>query len=302
MAYMALLLPSGLAWSACNVDAEQTGATSLMQQSGQGNFACSDLTGKGVAMTGEPMTAIDKPHLAITFGPGNLSIDWQLIGDYEADALIVEAADGKRCIYNYPNNATSGTNLTPGGDKSIKNVTACTDSFFENEPLPPTPPPISTVGDGCQGNISVSCNGDAGCDDFLVVTAHSLENAAVCNGTLAQGDTQTQCVDQCVRRTPDPSCDGLSGELPLGLCAPCELSQSVPADPSDPDLRYCWEYTNKVVLGGDSASGRTAGTFIPQEALQGTSSDTQFFEGTTCYKTTTKLNGRYYTYTTCGPP
>lgn len=119
-------------WAFCNTNSSQTNAVSAYALSGQGNFSCGALN-----MVSVPTSAtITKPSAL-----GGNGIDWALTGA-EVDAVTVEDASGKRCVYNYGPGATGGQKLTPNSNNTASKVLVCADG---NVPPAPNNPPTVEI-------------------------------------------------------------------------------------------------------------------------------------------------------------
>lgn len=261
----------------CQPNGESNSAYSLK---GQGNFACADL---GMNTVSE-------------FDPdiqGSEIVGWNT-GSSEAqiDAIIIEPSSGKRCLVNYPQVFIEDTSLAAGNGLSAPNADTidlaigCQD-LINPEPFMPPPTPISTVGEGCQGSICIPNSVTGECDVVPTVSVTAVQpdgTPAVCSGTAGDQAAQIQCNDTCVERTPpdDGTCIATQdGFFPIA-CSRCE--------PSAPgaELKYCWEYVDK----SDGIVFKPAQTLYQEPG-------TTVYDGSTCYKTTVRIGGIAYTYTTC---
>ncbi len=331
---LALLGTSGGVWSACIDSLEGTGATTVQNASGQGNFSCGDMNPGPDGGVMSPIT-----NLIVTFAPDNKSVDVEVPANQltgcggntpgpcnEIDAIFITASGkGTRCLYTFSNYTDLAEGLRRSNETfNASSLTVCADGIGAVPPVEPEViEPISTVGDGCVGDVTV---GQTTLDNLALVTAVSLDGntLAVCNGT---GETlqQVQCVNVCEnfeQRAETPECaadsTGLTnGELNLEACRPCDLTDPLAppgVDQNGNPLFYCWEYTNSVVrnpaldpITYPNAPGtqfvpgttieRTLGTLLPHKEAWSASGEDKVFNG--CYKTTRTLNGRLYTYTTC---
>jgi hypothetical protein len=240
----------------------------------------------------------------------------------EIDAVYIRPnGNGTRCLYTFSDYSGSAIGLESGGSTfTASSVVVCADGV--GTPPPPEPEiiePISTAADGCQGQISDGANAIPG---FTVYTAVSQEGnqVAVCSTT-----DQFQCVNICKNfqgRAETPECAAASvgltdGQLDLNACRPCDLTDLSDPPAVDRDgnaLFYCWEYTNSVVRdpplsatsypnapGTENVPGtevpRAPGTLLPHKPAWSNTQEIQAYNP--CTTTTTWLNGRQYTYTTC---
>jgi hypothetical protein len=312
-----------VALAQCNTDFTETLAASVLQQSGQGNLACTDFIGQNAdpQITGMADVTTD-PSIVVTYGAGKKSLDWVINSPtLEADVVIVEAADGKRCSYFYPNDARQGFQLSPGSDRSIKSATFCTDNALVDPPPPPPPPPqpISTFGN-CAGDprtakIQQAVNdGDLNQDNSIDVIVGFGEDdngeftLAVCSDE-ADG-SQVPCAGWCERDgygitfgKGSPACTaalaaapyngmpGPNGELPIE-CRPCELASNVqPTGPTlPPDADYCWQHSHQV--------DANESFFIPVKKTETGSATWTRFEGSSCYEVKVTFYGVEYTFYT----
>jgi hypothetical protein len=312
VATLFLLTSAGVVWAECNDNFSETGATSVLRSGGQGNLACSDFIGPGGPM--EEISADYSPSA----NPNPLypeSIDWSITAaGVSADRVIVEAADGQRCDYAY-NSAREGNNLSPAGNKRVKNVVFCSDGETLPEAQPPRVP-VSTAVEGCKvgdngnpGNI-VNLQDGVDQDDAIgvVVGFGNKEDGtalvAVCadqSGTTA-GTAQVQCDNQCLPPSPGFGPDSAAcandlannqnlavGELPLS-CRSCALSTEASPSPAGV-ANFCWELASKA--------DRVTETFTPAVELEGGSAEVKRYEGSYCYLTTTVYYGIAYSYWVC---
>jgi hypothetical protein len=129
----AVLSVPGKIWAECSVTVNggATNAVSAYSLSGQGNFNCSDLNMQPASATVSNPTTIQ----------GSNGIDWALT-DTEVDAVAVQDANGKRCVYNYGPGATGGMGLEPPTNKAVLEVFVCADGFVIP---PPNSPPTVTI-------------------------------------------------------------------------------------------------------------------------------------------------------------
>jgi hypothetical protein len=330
---LGVLTASATARSACVVPPNTLtaiGATSVLDASGQGNFSCANMS---PGPDGQPMldvTADVTLTPALTDQSGRwLSVDISAPASKEIDAVYIRAnGNGARCLYTFSNYSLTASGVESGGDDfDAADVIVCADGSGTPPPEEPVIiEPVSTVGDGCVGEVTVVIDGiEQSLDDLALVTAVSLDGdtLAVCNGAGEMSE-QVQCVNLCENFTPraeTPECAAAStgltnGELDLEACRPCDLSDPIQPPGTDKDgnpLFFCWEYTNSVVRddlplgtypsmpGTQFVPGtmipRTLGTLLPHKEAWSTSDETKVFNG--CYTTTRTLNGRLYTYTTC---
>jgi hypothetical protein len=108
-----LALGPGAVPAACNTG-DETGAVSVYDLSGQGNFSCADLN--------------MSPVSGVVSSPSSpVALDWLLGTATEVDTVVVQDSSGKRCVYNYGPGATGGVGLSPPADKPIANTFFCAD-------------------------------------------------------------------------------------------------------------------------------------------------------------------------------
>ncbi|MDX1488613.1 MAG: hypothetical protein R3268_10465, partial [Acidiferrobacterales bacterium] len=240
-----------------------------LQKSGQGNLVCADFAGpNGVTMQDlSNFTAVTAPT-------GNSTTSWstnlQSPSLLAGDKAIVEAADGRTCIYDYLVDLYFDPGpLTAPGNKSIKTVTVCTDSQLRGETLTPaTDPTPLTTGDGCEGTTLQAAvddqDGAQGIDIVFGVGTQpdaSEQQLALCSdrpnpagpiAAAASTGQQVQCVDRCETPIGYPVTVGMDsqdctdalmgatalpdGRLPIA-CRRCATSGSTQID-SDPGSLY----------------------------------------------------------------
>lgn len=281
---------SGVASAACNND-PLTGAEFSLEQGGQGNLTCSSLqTPEGSMMDASGYVDLD-------FGPGGKSVDWVLSG-LDVDAIIVEAADGKRCDYFIREGVTAGFDLTPGGDKRIKNVTSCADGVTE-APTEDLPAPIATATD-CIGTVAqtfqLAVNGNPDLRHVVAIGQSDTgeDNLALCSADDSGAPSQTQCANRCVRPAgyPDHIPAGVNctpdanGKIDLA-CRACELSS---VEPNPEGVPYCFEFSHQV--------DELAGTYIPPTTTTPGWVRWEKHEGSACFLFTTTFFGVEYSYWT----
>lgn len=292
------LAAAGNVRAECNPDPE-TGALYTLEQGGQGNLACFDMQASNSVMMEVPDTGI------VMTAPSGKFADWNS-GNVDIDVILVEAADGRRCNYFIRDGVTSGVNLTPGGNKSIKNVTLCADGIQETSSAPP-PEPISTA-EGCvdkgTGTFQVGVNGNPEFRHVIAVGQDPVtgrDNLALCSANDDGQPSQLRCVDRCIRpegfdpanppSDTDPDCQvpDADGRFPL-KCRVCELAS---IEPNDQGFPYCWEFSHQVV-----ETAPAVGTFKPPtEETPGWVRWTKY-NGSTCFKFTTNFFGIEYSYWT----
>lgn len=323
-----LLAATSTAWGQCIDTLAGTGATSVLDASGQGNFSCADMSpGPDGGLVMADITAMLNLPVQTAVTQIDITVPEALLPDYEIDAVYIRAnGNGARCLYTFSDYSPTAVGLQTGGaDFDSADVIVCGDLIGKAPAVEPEVVlPVSTVDNACTGQVLL--NGDSLLPNLAVVTAVSLDGQtlAVCNGDALAGTAQAQCVNVCKNFTPraeDPECAlasaGLTdGQLDLEACRPCDLTDlSAPpaVDPNGDPVFYCWEYTNSVVRdpplapaayptpGTEFVPGtdvpRTVGTLLPHKEAWSTSDETKVFNG--CYTKTTYLNGYPYTYTTC---
>jgi hypothetical protein len=313
----------------CIESLEGTGATSVLRAVGQGNFSCSNMS---PGPDGGPMQPINgsvnvviKNDAGIPGSTGtqvDIEVPSHLPGR-EIDAVFIRTqGSGGRCVYSFSSYSESAKGLRIGGGHfKASDVTVCADG--KGTPPPEVIEPISTATDACEWEVSTS-SGELGNLDVVSGVSRDGQTVAVCS---AAGSTQFQCVDECKNFQPrgdsqacsDASTGLTSGQRDLEACRPCDLAdpQSPPAvDKDNMPLFYCWEYSSSVVryeedeldpevypnapgtgnIPGTEES-RTPGTMLPHPSIGGTTFEVQSYNP--CTTTTTRVNGRQYTYTTC---
>ena len=324
VATVATLGLSSQAWAACNLDGSVTGAASVYDQSGQGNFSCSDLN-----------FDFDITDLAtITLSPDGdsvqeVSISQPWTSSNQIRAVVVKPSNGDRCVYNYPTVTYQAFELTPDSNKPVSEVLVCSDGvpgIKVSQDVEPTLP-VTTTADSCTGDIKV--DGSSIFSDTtaeVAIIAETIDGQTVASCSLT-ADGQEYCEDRCVNfrdvgETPAclTSVNGLTGEFNLTACAPCDTAKDVIAyndtqavidDPtlaipepvhpvSGAPMEFCWEKINSVCETGDlagCAAGRNPGTMLKHTPVR--QSDTSITWYNKCRKSTITLNGIDYTTTTC---
>jgi hypothetical protein len=319
----------------CIESLDGTGATTVLNASGQGNFSCSNMS---PGPDGAPMQNISgSVSLIIRNNYGTpvttgTEVDVQVssgLPGREIDAVYIRTqGNGARCLYSFSDYSESATGLRSGGGQfSASDVIVCADGTGTTPPVEPeVVEPISTAADACEGEVFAT---GAAVEGLSVVSGVSLDGktVAVCS---APGSQQFQCVNRCENFTPRGDTEACAlasaglgnGQKDLEACRPCDLSipESPPAtDQNGNPLFYCWEYASSVVrnpplssvtypnapgtvnIPGTEIPGppipRTPGTMLPHPSIGGTSFEVQSYNP--CTTTTTWLNGRQYTYTTC---
>lgn len=322
-ALLSLVALSPAVHAACNFNTADTGADSALTQSGQGNLSCSDFIGQPDPLSPllpSPMIEITSFAGVSTSPTGGSSINFSISPDsgHSADVVIVEAADGRRCIYNYARDAREGTNLTPAGDKSVRNVRICSDGVSSGTLAPPPRVPIATDTEkACGANLQEGVNNDndiaviigfgEGPDGAVVAVCADKEDDGVSNGSHL-----TQCQNTCERpanfvEQVDQGASGVGpysaecaadllagpaltpGELPLS-CRSCELSSVLPTSQAGTN-DFCWELTGVVNEG--------AGTFVPTVEKESNLAEVKRYQGSTCYLASTVYYGIAYSYWIC---
>ena len=92
----------------------------------------------------------------------------------EIDAVFISKGNGKRCLYSFSDYSEIATGLRRGGESFKKSdVTVCSDGIG-NKP-PPEIEPVSTVGDGCVGEVRVVINGVEQTLDYSRSACHRRE-------------------------------------------------------------------------------------------------------------------------------
>jgi hypothetical protein len=328
----AVFCPSGAAHAAdclppgpvnlANLSAGGSGGTETLNNAGQGNFACTDITS---AFSGKAMEAV-----SIQLGGIGNPDTWGLVpGQFTQDGLPVTGVkyvfatggQGSRCLYKYDG---TGENSSSGAVRAGANnlsATACADGEPLQAAAEPTLP-ITTAGEECTGEIRVGDDSIFGPEDNeVVVVAESLDGqkVAACAGFSEQ--EQAYCADQClnfrdVGQTEDclsTASNHLPGELKLDACKPCDTALDVIAAGGNPPLHpqtgdpmeFCWEKVNSVYEDNDLAGTpppingmpRTPGTILKHTPLRQTDSSTTFYNA--CSKTRIAVNGVDYWVTTC---
>jgi hypothetical protein len=325
-ALLSLVVLSPAAHAACNFNTADTGADSALTQSGQGNLSCSDFIGQPDPLSpllSSPMMEITGLAGVSTSPIGGSSIDFSIAPDsgYSADVVIVEAADGRRCIYNYGGDTLDGTNLTPAGDKSVKSVTICSDGVSSGTLSPPLRVPIATdTAKACTGGSGANLQDGVNNDDDIALVIGFGEGpdgavVAVCadkeDGGASNDALLTQCQNTCERPANfveelDQGASGVGpysaecandlaaatlapGELPLS-CRSCELSSALSTSQAGTN-DYCWELSGTV--------NEAAGTFFPGVEKESNLAEVKRYQGSTCYLASTVYYGVAYSYWVC---
>jgi hypothetical protein len=312
-------------WSACIDSLEGTGATTVLDASGQGNFSCADMSpGPDGAPMGDITGLLDLPSQS-NITSIDIQVPLGLLPNQEIDAVYIRAkGNGARCLYTFSDYTTLAEGLQSGGDQfNSSDVIVCSDGIgTEPPPEPEIIEPISTAADNCSAAFTVTSTDptiqerldslDAG-----VAFSQGGTDFAVCN---TDGSAQVECVNICndfqsPADDPDSGCPGTSdvyGQLPLD-CRPCALTDlsAPPAfDRTGNPLFYCWEYENSVVRnpplerddypnapgtvyvpGTDDTVPRTPGTMLPHKPAGSSAVGVKSFNA--CK--TVYVNGRSYT-------
>jgi hypothetical protein len=329
---LALSGASGAAWGTgggtpCIESLEGTGATSVLRAVGDGGFSCSSMSqgpdGGSMHKINSSVALVIRNDYGTQVTNGT-QVDIQVssgLPGQEIDAVYIRTqANGGRCVYSFSNYSESATGLRIGGAQfKASDVTVCSDGI--GTAPPEVIEPISTAADACEGVVFAGVDAVG---DLAVVSGVSLDGktVAVC---AAPGSEQFQCVNRCDNFEPRGDTEACAlasaglgnGQKDLDECRPCDLSNPGSPPESDKDgnpLFYCWEYASSVVRdpplnpltypnapGTDNIPGteepRTAGTMLPHPSIGGTTFEVQSYNP--CTTTTTWLNGRQYTYTTC---
>lgn len=287
---------SSIAWAACNSNGTQTNAISVQSQSGQGNWACTDVSGQGGTM----QTLTSGVNVSGTTVAGSNGIDWSTTNPtVDVDLIRVEDASGKGCNYFYDQSFPFGTNLTPDSNQSIKTVTFCTDNLLVEVTEPP-PQPIATA-TTCDGTIAedfqTAVNANPSLRHVIAVGEDPFDgsdNLALCSSDDNGNPSQEQCANRCIRP------DGFPNHIPPGTdctpsvdgkidldCRVCELASVVPNDLGVP---YCWEFSHQV--------NELLGTFKPPTVTTPGWVKWEKIEGSACFLFTTTFFGVEYSYWT----
>lgn len=292
----ALLAASSSAWSVCNVNSDETGATGVVDLQGQGNFTCAQISGDNDACLNSSCSMVPVPGFQYQIGSAGARKFVTWTAPEQVDKVYVTASgQGSRCLYDFEPGAKAGSFLEPAKAASSTTVVACYDGVDETPPPEPELP-ISTTTNcanalpGLQSSLAADgniltfigigvdkgLNGESDADDDYVL--------AVC---AAQG--QVECVDEC--RTPTSAtftCTAGVGEACLNDRA-CATSSEIPTG-RETAPKYCWELSHDVDL--------VNGTFTPPTEKQSGNASWEQYEGSTCVKVTTTYRGVAYSYYT----
>lgn len=294
-----LLMAGGAAWATgshsqakCNVNGDETGAATVVDLKGQGNFSCSQISGDTSTCLNSGCTMESVPGFQYqikTVGTRRF-VEWS--APTQVDQIFVTTnGNGGRCLYDFDPALTAGSYLEPAATPT--KVVACYDGVDNAEP---PEQPISTTTNcadalpGLQSSLTTDgniltfigigvdkgLNGQSDADDDYVL--------AVCS---AQG--QVECVDKC--RTPTAAtytCTAGAGEVCLSERA-CATSDEKPTG-SESAPKYCWEHSHGVNLA--------TGTFTPPAEKESGTASWEQYDGSTCVKVTTTYRGAVYSYYT----
>ena len=282
---------SGWASGACFIDAS-TNAASVQADSGNGTYSCSVVSTANGAMhdvTGQVSYTVG------TDGRVTWSVPHNANGypTVDVDLVSVSSNSGKRCNYSYPGQPNDGAGLSTSDLSTAKYVTICADGVMDAEPPPPTPDPVSTVGNACNASFSYDTTSNGQFDvaiGYTKNTGDGLEGAAIC----AKGNGQHECINECVPHVPAAGTDctaTVNGEVPLE-CRACEYEYPDPVG-SSKDLKYCWYWENHVDTG--------SGLFKPSPKKKSLSAQIDVTTGSDCYTVTVgpMYGGKTYSYQYC---
>ena len=282
------------AWAVCNGKGVETGASSVVDLQGQGNFTCAQILGDPTACLNGGCTMI--PASGFTYQINNIGsrkfVTWN--APAQIDKIFVTASgNGSRCLYDFEPGATSGSFLEPAGSLSGTAVVACTDGVNVAVPTAPEPP-ISTTTNCAEAlpSLQNSLNNDGNLLAFIGIgTDQGLSGEGATDGdyvlAVCSAGGQTQCVDQCRQPTAATyACTPGTGTQCLSTRA-CATSGELPTGNADAP-KYCWEFSHQVDL--------QAGTFIPPKEKESGSATWEQYSGSTCVKVTTSYRGKTYSY------
>lgn len=281
---------SASGWAACYIGTE-TNAESVQADSGNGTYSCQ------VVSTSNGMLADVTGQITWSVGPTG-RVTWSVpvnangYPTVDVDLVSVSNNSGKRCNYSYPGQPNNGTGLSTSDLSTAKYVTVCADGVMDPEPPPPPPVPFSTAKDGCDATFN-----NAGTGNFDVAIGYTkqyeggqYEGAAIC-----AGPGQKQCINECVPREYDSSCQAdVNGKYPLS-CAQCEWDAPPAIDSlfGGEDMKYCWYYENRV--------NEVDQNFKPSPKKKSLSANIDVTTGSDCYTVTVgpMYGGRTYSYWYC---
>lgn len=287
-----LLLTANLsspAWAACNSNGTETGASTVVDLQGQGNFACSQIASSAGAMQTVPGFS----YQVVSAGPRRY-VSWS--APAQVDKIFVTTnGQGGRCLYNFETGPKSGSFLEPAANStSSTTVVACSDRVDVVAPPPPPKKPISTTNNCANALPGLQSNLDA---DGNIITMigigidQGLNNEGTADGdyvlAVCSAGSQTQCTDQCLPKTAKTyACSATPGQECLSNRA-CATSDELPTGNVDAP-KYCWELSHAV--------NTTSGTFVPPIEKESGSASWEQYHGSTCVKVTTTYRGATYSY------
>lgn len=291
-----MLVLSAPAWSVCNSNSTETGATSVVDLQGQGNFTCAQVASGATPCLNSSCTMAPAP--GFTWGIGSTGarkyVNWS--APQQVDKIYVTASgNGSRCLYDFTPGAKTGSFLEPGGSASQTTVVACYDGREVPTPLPPKTP-ISTTSN-CAAALPALQTALAADGNIITFIGIGTDQGLSGQGTsdkdyalaVCSAGAQVQCVDECRQPTTATySCTPGAGELCLAQRA-CAISAETPTGNTNAP-KYCWELSHKVKLA--------TGTFTPVTELESGSAHWEQYKGSTCVKVTTTLRGTVYSYYT----
>ncbi len=299
LAILALLLGlSGPVWAVCNPDNNETGASSVVDLQGQGNFSCSQIAGDVDNCLNGACTMVPAPGFTYQIqnnGPRRF-VTWS--APQQVDKIFVTASgNGSRCLYDFEPGSTSGSFLEPAANASQTSVVACYDGVEADVPPPPPEKPISTTTNCATAlpGLQMALDTDPGTNIITLIgigTDQGLNNQGTTDGdyvlAVCSAGSQVQCVDQCLPPTDKvyAACGAVADEACLAERA-CATSDELPTGNPDAE-QYCWELSHGVDI--------EAGKFTPPIEKETGSATWEQYEGSTCVKVTTTYRGTTYSY------
>jgi len=280
---------SGLANAACYIG-EETNATSVQEDSGNGTYTCS--------LVSTSNGTLDNVTSKVTWSVVGGRVTWSVPVDangyptVDVDLVSVNRSSGKRCNYVYSDQKAGGTQLSTSDLGTATSVTFCADNQIIPAPPPPTPEPFSTAKNECSATFTIP--NEAGNFDVAIGYSKQYEGGQFEGVAICAGEGQEQCINECVPRDYS-SCSGpnADGTYPLS-CAQCEWDAPASIDTLfGQDMKYCWNYENRV--------DETTGTFIPSSKKKSVSTQIDVSTGSNCYTVTTGplYGGKTYSYWYC---
>ena len=280
---------SNPSWAACNSNETETGASTVTDMQGNGNFACGQIASSAGSM--RPVQGFS--YQVVSAGPRRY-VAWS--APTQVDKIFVTTSgQGGRCLYDFETGPKSGSYLEPSANStSSTTVVACSDGINVAEPPLPPKKPISTTTNCADALPGLQSNLDADGNIITLIgigTDQGLNSEGAADGdyvlAVCSAGSQTQCADQCLPSTGKTyACSAAPGKECLTNRA-CATSDELPTGNADAP-QYCWELSHGVNI--------TAGTFTPPIEKETGNATWEQYDGSTCVKVTTTYRGATYSY------